>query len=172
LKTYVQQKMLEDATRLARAQLFAEYHQKVSKDEERARTAEERVRALEKEAAALREENRSLKQGGGAATSSKSLLQPTDAAEKALLKNKLSSYDSDVILDTMICGSSAKIFVLNLVCVRAGEWLNSETINVYALMVEAAAKHAGHNVTSFNSYLVSKLESDVSWEVWGVGCGV
>jgi hypothetical protein len=164
-KTSVKQRLLEDATRLARAQVFAEFHQKVSKDQERARSAEERVRALEKENAALLEENRGLKQRVGGAKSSKLLLQPTDAAERTLLQQRLSAHDSDVILDTMICGSSSKIYVLNLVCVRSGEWLNSETINVYVLMVEAAAKQAGQNVTSFNSYLVSKLETDVSWEV-------
>ncbi len=159
--------------RLARAQVFAEFHQKMGKDGERARTAEERVRALEKENAALLEENRGLKQrAGGAKSSCKLLMQPTDAAEKELLRTRLSAHDSDVILDSMICGSSSKIYVLNLVCVRGGEWLNSETINVYVLMVEAAAKQAGQNVTSFNSYLMSKLETDVSWEVWGVRCEV
>ena len=60
LRTPLCMQLSEEATRLARAQVFAEFHQKVSKDEERARTAEERVKALEKEAAALREEQAAL----------------------------------------------------------------------------------------------------------------
>jgi len=60
LRTPLCMQLSEEATRLARAQVFAEFHQKVSKDEERARTAEERVKALEEEAAALREEKTAL----------------------------------------------------------------------------------------------------------------
>jgi Ulp1 family protease len=74
----------------------------------------------------------------------------------------LAQKGNDVVLDTFISGSSAKIFVDNLMCVHDGQWLNSETINVYVLMIEAAAKSAALNVASFNSYFVTKLETEVS----------
>ena len=49
---------------------------------------------------------------------------------------------------------------MNLVCVRKDEWLNSETINVYVQMIEVEAKNAGHNVTMFNSFFVTKIETE------------
>ena len=67
----------------------------------------------------------------------------------------------DVVLDMKILGENATIFVVNLVCVHEEQWLNSETINVYVLMISAAAKSAALNVASFNSYFVTKMETEV-----------
>ena len=102
-------------------------------------------------------------------------MQPTNAAERRSLEQKLKYHDSYVILDEIICGSSAEVNVENLKPVIEKnviekKWLNSETINAYVLMVEFAAKQAGRNVTSFTSYLATKLETadleeNVSWEV-------
>ena len=103
----------------------------------------------------------------GKAQISNSLIQPTDDTEKELLQTKFSTDGSDVILDTMICDSSCKIYVSNLQWLIEDKYLNSETINAYVLMIEAAAKEAGHIVTSFNSYFYSKLK-EVNREMRGV----
>lgn len=145
-----------------RAQLFAEFHEKV-------READSRISGLQQEILSLKLENEALKAAAGSSTASVSnstdykgsLLVAVSSSDKDMLKATLSGPDNGVVMDTFISNASAKIYVINLVCVRSGEWLNSETINVYVQMIEAAAKHAGHNVTSFNSYFVSKIESEV-----------
>ncbi len=90
-----------------------------------------------------------------------SLLVSVQPGEKQELMEVLAKSDDDVVIDILMLGSSATILVFNLKCVRKREWLNSETINIYVLMIEAAAKSAGHNVTSFNSYFVTKIETEV-----------
>jgi Ulp1 family protease len=80
--------------------------------------------------------------------------------QQKLMKLLGKTFDT-VVLDTFITGSNAKIFVSNLVCVCEGQWLNSETINVYVLMIEAAAKSTARNVASFSSYFVTKIETEV-----------
>ena len=103
--------------------------------------------------------------GGFAVASSKvrcSLLVSLQPGERQELMKVLAQKDDYVVIDAFISGSSAKIFAFNLKCVRKGEWLNSETINVYVMMIEAVAKSAGLNVTSFNSYFVSQIETQVS----------
>jgi Ulp1 family protease len=82
--------------------------------------------------------------------------------EQQKLMKLLGEKADEVVLDTFISGSSAKIFVSNLVCVFEGQWLNSETINVYVLMIEAAAKSAAQNIASFSSYFVTKIETEVN----------
>ena len=74
----------------------------------------------------------------------------------------MAGHDNDVVLDSFLANASTKIIVMNLVCLRSGDWLNSETINVYVLMTEVAAKLAGQNVTSFSSFFMTKLESEVT----------
>ena len=85
-------------------------------------------------------------------------MQPGE--QQKLMKLLGKTFDT-VVLDTFITGSNAKIFVSNLVCVCEGQWLNSETINVYVLMIEAAAKSTARNVASFSSYFVTKIETEV-----------
>ena len=115
-------------------------------------------------------ENASLRQSAGAAPAEKekkSLLVPTTPQERRNLEFTLSGDENDVIMDLQLANASARIVVMNLTCVRSGEWLNSETINVYLQMVEVASKLSGENVTSFNSFFVSKLEKDVCFVVVG-----
>ena len=106
------------------------------------------------------------------AKASRSLFISVQGDEKNNLVEVLAGNGSDVVLDNFILGASANIFVKNLKCVRKGKWLNSDTVNVYVLMIEAAAKSAGLNVTSFNSYFVSKIEIEVTRLVCGVTCDV
>ncbi len=70
--------------------------------------------------------------------------------------------DDDVVLDGFLANASTRITVMDFVCLKSETWLNSETINVYVLMIEVAAKLAGHNVTSFNSFFMTKLKSEVT----------
>ena len=91
----------------------------------------------------------------------RSLFVNVQLGEQQQLMKLLCKKIDDVVLDTFISGSSAKIFVSNLVCVCEGQWLNSETINVYVLMIEAAAKSAALNIASFSSHFVTKIETEV-----------
>lgn len=102
----------------------------------------------------------------------RSLLVSVKPGEKQKLMEVLARKDDVVVIDTFISESNAQIFVVDLKCVRKGEWLNSETINVYVLMIEAAAKSAGLNVTSFNSYFVTNIETKVTQFVTCNSCEV
>jgi hypothetical protein len=89
-------------------------------------------------------------------------LLPTDYDEEQLLENTLSGDDpSAIVADILICGRSATVHVKNLQCLLPDEPLNSETINFYVLMVEAAAAKR-LKVISFNSFFMSKIEKEVS----------
>jgi hypothetical protein len=90
-----------------------------------------------------------------------SLFVNVQLGEQQKLMKLLGEKFDAVVLDTFISGSSAKIFVSNLVCICEGQWLNSETINVYVLMIEAAAKSAARNIASFSSLFVTKIETEV-----------
>ena len=125
---------------------------------------------LQQELRELKLENARLRQSAGAAPAEKekkSLLVPTTPQERRNLEFTLSGDENDVIMDLQLANASARIIVMNLTCVRSGEWLNSETINVYLQMVEVASKLSGENVTSFNSFFVSKLEKEVCSAVVG-----
>jgi Ulp1 family protease len=89
-------------------------------------------------------------------------LLPTDYDEEQLLKNTLSGDDpSAIAANILICGRSATVHVETLQCLLPDEPLNSETINFYLLMVEAAAAKR-LKVISFNSFFMSKIEKKVS----------
>jgi Ulp1 family protease len=152
----VKQKQQDERDRVIRAQVFAEFHQKILQKEIKIAGQELEIRELK---AALSSAREGVSKS--AAKSRPSLLLAVDRNERSKLQTVMSCSDGEVVLDTFISGASAQIFVMNLVCVRRGEWLNSETINVYVLMIEAAAKKAGMNVTSFNSYFMSKIETEV-----------
>jgi Ulp1 family protease len=148
------QKEEDESKRRIRAQLFAEFHQKISeKDSE--------MMGLKQEIIALKIENEKLRRGEEKKVR-KSLLVPTSPQERGKLEEVMAGHDDDVVLDGFLANASTRITVMNLVCLRSGDWLNSETINVYVLMTEVAAKLAGQNVTSFNSFFVTKLESEVT----------
>jgi Ulp1 family protease len=79
-------------------------------------------------------------------------MQPTDDNENKLLDEKFAADDNQVI------GSVSSINTLlakQFKCLMTGESINSETLNVYVLLVEDAAKTAGCQVTSFNSWFFS-----------------
>jgi Ulp1 family protease len=104
------------------------------------------------------------------AKSSYPLMQPTDKNENKLLDETFAAGDNQVVLeDRLICSSSSKLLAMDFKCLMTGEKINSETLNVYVLLVEDAAKNAGFKVTSFNSFFFAKLEN-VSWGIWGVTC--
>ena len=169
----VQQKLQEDHARVIRAQVFAEFHEQVRLREEKLKEKDEKLSEKDVKIAVMEQEIKDLKlqldQKGAnvkaAAAPRRSLLVSVQGSEKQKLADVLAGKDGDKVLDTFILGSSAQVFVMNLVCVRKGEWLNSETINVYVLMIEAAARSAGHNVTSFTSYFLSKIEAEVKCDV-------
>ena len=70
---------------------------------------------------------------------------PTDVDEQSMLENTLSADQVKVIADIMICGSSAQIFVMNLMCLRSNEYLNSETINAYVLIAKRGRVSSSHS---------------------------
>ena len=168
-----QQKLELDRARVIRAQVFAEFHEQVRLREEKLREKDEKLGEKDARIAVMEQEIKDLRlkldQKGAnvkaAVAPRRSLFVGVQGGEKQKLADVLAGKDGDKVLDTFILGSSAQIFVMNLVCVRKGEWLNSETINVYVLMIEDAARRAGHNVTSFNSYFVSKIETEVTCDV-------
>ena len=86
----------------------------------------------------------------------RSLMVAVSDEDRENLRTALSGHEDDVIFE----GFNTTIIVMNLVCVRKDEWLNSETINVYVQMIEVEAKNAGHNVTMFNSFFVTKIETE------------
>lgn len=96
-------------------------------------------------------------------------LLPTDYDEQQRLENTLSGDPSAIaghirLQDILICGRSyrsATVHVINLQCLLPDEPLNSETINFYVLMVEAAAAKR-LKVISFSSFFMSKIEKKVS----------
>jgi hypothetical protein len=92
----------------------------------------------------------------------KSLLVAMTDDERSMLRKTLAQHKHTAVKNTFLQDTNAKITVENLKCVQGDTWLNSETINVYVQMIEAAAKDAGYTVTSFNSYFVAKLETEVS----------
>ena len=159
------QKLEDDAARIMRAQLFAEFHQKMREKDSEVAGLRVEVLALRSELEALRVKGR--KDDVADVVVDKSLLVAMTDADRSMLRKVLAQHENDVVLDVFIANASAKIIVLNLLCIRAGEWLNSETINVYVQMIEVAAKAAGCNVTSFNSFFVAKLEMEVGvgWPV-------
>ena len=148
-------------------------HEQVRLGEEKLKEKDERLGEKDAKIAVMEQEIKDLRlqldQKGAnvkaALAPRPSLFVSVQGGEKQKLADVLVGKDGDKVLDTFILGSSAQIFVMNLVCVRKGEWLNSETINVYVLMIEDAARRAGHNVTSFNSYFVSKIETEVTCDV-------
>ncbi len=75
----------------------------------------------------------------------------------------MAGHDDDVVLDGFRENASIRITVMDFVCLKSQQWLNRATINVYVLMTEVAAKLAGQNVTSFNSFFMTKLESEVTF---------
>ncbi len=152
------QRLEDDAVRVMRAQLFAEFHQKMGEKDSEAAGLRLKVSELASEIEALRAKTRKEVQ--------KSLLVVTTEAERSRLQKVLAQDENDVIMDVFIANASAKIIVMNLWCLRAGEWLNSETINVYVQMIEVAAKAAGCNVTSFNSFFMAKLDKEVMSDSW------
>jgi Ulp1 family protease len=143
--------------------VFAEFHATISEKDSK-------MAGLQQELRELKLENARLRQSAGTAPAEKekkSLLVPTTPQERRNLELTLSGDENDVIMDLQLANASARIIVMNLTCVRSGEWLNSETINVYLQMVEVASKLSGENVTSFNSFFVSKLEKEVCSAVVG-----
>ena len=165
-----QQKLEQDRARVIRAQVFAEFHEQVRLREEKLKEKDEKLGEKDAKIAVMEQEIKDLRlkldqKGANVKAPRRSLFVGVQGGEKQKLADVLAGKDGDKVLDTLILGSSAQIFVMNLVCVRKGEWLNSETINVYVLMIEDAARRAGHNVMSFTSYFVSKIETEVTCDV-------
>jgi Ulp1 family protease len=94
--------------------------------------------------------------GGGICNTERSLMVAVSDQDEGKLWATLSRHEDHVIFE----GFNTTIIVMHLICVRRGEWLNSETINVYVQMIEVEAKKAGHNVTMFNSFFVTKIETE------------
>jgi hypothetical protein len=124
----VKQRLQDDRTRVIRAQVFAEFHQKIREREMKIAGQELEIQQLKSQI-----KSASCELAKSPAKPRSSLLVCANRAEKEKLQTVLSGADGDVVLDTFILGASAQIYVINLVCVRKGEWLNSETINVYVM---------------------------------------
>jgi hypothetical protein len=96
----------------------------------------------------------------------------------ATLKIALDAEASDVVVYDYILGQDLKMTAENLKCLEVPQWLNSETIDAYLLIVEAMAQKLGHNVTHFNSLFIEKLRKQATlfcnysnvWPVANIKC--
>ncbi len=98
--------------------------------------------------------------------------------ELATLKNALAGEASHFLVDDFILGQEFKMIVENLRCIESPDWLNSETVNAYSLLIDAMAQKLGHNVTHFNSFFMEKLRTQATlffnhsnvWPVTNIKC--
>ncbi len=77
----------------------------------------------------------------------------------ATLKNALAGEASNFLVHDYILGQELKMIVEDLQCIDSPNWLNSETINAYTLLIDAMAQKLGHNVTHFNSFFMENLRT-------------
>ncbi len=80
----------------------------------------------------------------------------------ATLKNALAGEASNVLVHDFILGQELKMIVENLKCIDSPNWLNSETVNAYSLLIDAMAQKLGHNVIHFNSFFMENLRTQAT----------